>query len=380
MLTGSAGDGHCGVGDYAYELAQHLALDAEVHLYFDKAHGPVTPPFHELKTLKLHPQAGFSLALMPWLRSELAAAGHDIVHLQYPSVGFGTSMGPAFLLQGLTGMQSRSRLLATLHEWTTSHPLRKAVMAQILQSVQALVLNSEAEVPALQKTMGGRDIHVLPVGNLLTSRAELEAVWGGPGVVLEPPAGPAGRVPDSLFHYGLPARGKGLLLLLEALKLLRATRPKAMLYLGGAFLPGERMTEEVLTAISQFELADAVVKLGHIPRELIAETAQRYCVGVFPFDEGFSSKRSSVASISHLDLPLVVGAGSREQHPYYAPEQNTPAALAVLLVDLLSGRLAPEWEGQVRRQRAWARRFSFASLAAQHLEIYQTLVKRGMGA
>jgi glycosyltransferase involved in cell wall biosynthesis len=380
LLSGSAGDGHCGVGDYAYELAQHLALDAEVHLYFDKAHGPAVPPFHELKTLTLHPRPGFSLALMPWLRSELAAAGHDIVHLQYPSVGFGTSMGPAFLLQGLTGMQSRSRLVATLHEWTTSHPLRKAVMAQILPSVETLILSNEQELNALQGKLGGRDIHVIPIGNQLTSQAELAAVWGRPGPVLQEPTGPARRVPDSLFHYGLPAKGKGLVRLLETLKLVRATRPKAMLYLGGEFLPGEAMTEEVLKSISELGLADAVVKLGHIPRERITETAEQYCLGVFPFDEGYSSKRSSVAALSHLDLPLVVGGGSSEEHPYFAPNQNTPAALAVLIVDLLSGRLEQEWEGQVRRQRAWARRFSFTAIAGQHLDVYRAVIKRGMEA
>jgi glycosyltransferase involved in cell wall biosynthesis len=187
-------------------------------------------------------------------------------------------------------------------------------------------------------------------------------------------------VPDSLFHYGLPARGKGLVRLLEALKIVRQTRPGTMLYLGGQFLPGDSMTEEVLKAISELGLADAVVKLGHLPRDLIADTAERYCLGVFPFDEGFSSKRSSLAALSQLDLPLMVGAGSTEEHPYYAPGQNTPAALAVLIVDLLSGRLEQEWEGQVRRQRAWGRRFSFSAVAAQHLDVYRSVIKKDMEA
>ena len=39
---------------------------------------------------------------------------------------------------------------------------------------------------------------------------------------------------------------------------------------------------------------------------------------------------------------MVAGSGSREEHPYYAPEQSTAAALAVLLIELLSGRLAEE--------------------------------------
>lgn len=380
MVCGSAGDGHCGVGDYAYALAQHLALDAEVHLYFDKRCGPASPPYPQLSTLHLHPTGGFSLALLPWLRGELAEAGHDIIHLQYPSKGYGASLGPLYLLRGLTGMQSRSRLVATLHEYSTAHPARRVAVEQILPALEGLILTNESELLAIEKRFSGRQINVLPVGNLLTSGDELAQAFGAAAPEPAPPGGRTGRVPDSLFHYGLPARGKGLLRLLEALHLLRQSRPRAVLHLGGAFLPGDALTEEVLKAITQFELSDAVVKLGHLPLERIAAEAERCCIGVFPFDEGFSSKRSSIAGISQLDLPLAVGADSREEHPYYAPEQNTAAALGVLLLDLLSGRLDSEWEGQVRRQRAYARRFSFSAIARQHLEVYHTLVKRGMGA
>jgi glycosyltransferase involved in cell wall biosynthesis len=378
MVCGSAGDGHCGVGDYAYALAQHLALDAEVHLYFDRRHGPVRPPLPQLKTLHLHPVGGFSLAMLPFLRAQLAEAGHDVVHLQYPSKGFGASLGPLFLLQGLSGMQSRSRLVATIHEYRTAQPLRKTAIAQILPSLQGLILTNEGELPSFERSAGVRQISVIPVGNLLTSPVELEQVWGGPGLELAPPAGPGGRRPDSLFHYGLPARGKGLIRLLEALSLLRQARPAASLYLGGTFLPGEPLTEELLKAVTEYDLGNAIVKLGHLSLEQLAAEAEQCCLGVFPFDEGFSSKRSSLANLAQLDLPLVVGAGSGEEHPYYAPGQNTGAALGVLLVELLSGRLEQEWEGQVRRQRAYGRRFSFSLIAQQHLEVYHTLVKQGL--
>jgi glycosyltransferase involved in cell wall biosynthesis len=380
LITGSAGDGHCGVGDYTYALAQHLALDAEVHLFYDKLSGPAEPPFHGLTTLHLHPMPGFGIFNLYELRTKVVNGGFDIVHLQYPSKGYGPALGPVFLLESLTGMQSRSRLVATIHEWTTSQLLRKVATRHIMNSLQGLVLTSESELPSLERVFAGREITVMPVGNLLTSQAELEQVWGGAGPELQGPQGPQGRLPDSLFHYGLPAKGKGLLRLLEAVSLVRESRPAVRLYLAGSFMPGQPLTEDVLNTITALNIAGSVEKLGHLPLPVIAEHAERCCLGVFPFDEGFSSKRSSIATISHLDLPLVVGAGSREEHPYYAPEQNTAAALAITILDLLSGRLATEWEGQVRRQRAWARRFSFATIARQHLDFYQTLLNRSMGA
>jgi len=419
LVSGSAGDARCGVGDYACELAQHLALDAEVHLYFDKQHGPARPPFEKLTSLTLHPLGGFSLLGVRGLAAKLRDAAYDIVHIQYPSKGYGTSVGPGFLPQQLAGMQSRSRILLTLHEWSTSHPLRRMVTEQMLPHIDALVVSSEQEMQALQPKLGSRPTFVLPVGNVLASRAELEAVWqaaaGQPAAQLPPPRSPfvgvthgspssvagsgdgpvavsAGgtaaaatqkmgdlsvastqRVPYSLFHYGLPAKGKGFERLLGALQIVREAGLPAVLHLGGDFSPGDKLTEELLALITEHGVADAVERLGHVPQLELPTAAERCWLGVFPFDEGFSSKRSSVASISLLDLPLAVGAGSSEQHPYYAPPQNTAADLAVLITELFTGRLAEEWAAQVTRQREYARRFSFGQLAAQYLDIYRRL-------
>ncbi len=377
LVTGSAGDGHCGVGDYVYELAQHLALDAEVDLFYDREHGPRQQPYAKLASLRLEPLDGYSVFTLKGIAKRLSSGDYDIVHLQYPSKGYGSSVGPAFLPQNLAGMQSRSRIVLTLHEWHTSHPLRKIVMDQMLPSIDALIVSNEAEMQGLVSKLAGKPIMVMPVGNVLRSRAELDAVWlvaeGQPIPQLEPPASPSQREPYSLFHYGLPAKGKGLERLLEALKLTRESGIPAMLYLGGDFPPGNKMTEELLNSITTHGLGDAVVRLGYLHQAELESVAQRYLLGVFPFDEGFSSKRSSIASISHCELPLVVGGGSSEEHPYYAPSQNTGAALAVLLLELFNGRLAEEWVEQVNKQREFAQRFSFAKLAESHLALYKRL-------
>jgi len=49
------------VGDYVYELAQHLALDAQVDLYFDRQHAPVQPPYEKLTSLRMIPVSGYSM-------------------------------------------------------------------------------------------------------------------------------------------------------------------------------------------------------------------------------------------------------------------------------------------------------------------------------
>jgi glycosyltransferase involved in cell wall biosynthesis len=380
MVTGSAGDTHCGVGDYAYELAQHLALDANVTLYHDSNHGPQRPPFDRLTSLRLMPVNGFSLLTIKWLAKTIGSQGYDIVHIQYPSKGYGTATGPGFLPQNLTGMNSRSRIVATLHEWTTSHLARRALMDQMLPSLDAVIVGNEQDLDALALKLAGRPVMMMPVGNVQTSQDELAEVWlrheGKALPVPKEPSGPAGRIPNSIFHYGLPdTKGKGLELLLKALKLVRDAGVPAVLQLGGQYQPGAKSTEKLLASITELGLGDAVLRLGHIPRDFLVEKAENCQLAVFPFDEGFSMKRSSVASISHIDLPIVVGAGSRVEHPYYAPEQNSPASLSVLLLDLLTGRLSQEWQAQVTRQREFAANFSFSALARSHLELYNRLRK-----
>ena len=381
MVTGSAGDGHCGVGDYAYELAQHLALDAEVHLYYAKGFSPAQPPYSKLHTLHLHELGGYSLLMVHGLIRCLREGEYDIIHLQYPSKGFGMAGGPVLLPRSLHGMHSRSRIVLTLHEYATSHHLRKGVVGEMLPYIDALVLTNEQELSGFEGRLEERALSVMPVGNVLRSQAELEGVWLAaeeqPIPQLPTPCGPTGRVPDSIFHYGLPAKGKGFDRLLEALKLVRDGGRAVQLYLGGDFPAGSKLSEEVLGKITELELSDAVIRLGHIPREHLQREAEKYLLGVFPFDEGYSSKRSSIAAISHFDLPLVVGGGSKEEHPYLAPESNTGASLAVLLLELISGKLEDIWEEQVIKQRAYAERFSFARIAAGHQQLYRELWQGG---
>lgn len=378
MVCGSAGDTRCGVGDYAFELAQHLALDSTVDFYHDPQHGPAEPPYPRLTSLKMIP-VSFSPLSALGLIGKLKAGDYDIVHVQYPSKGYGLSPVPGFLPQKLAGMESRSRVVVTLHEWSAVHPLRVMVMDQMLPHLDALVTTNEDEMEKLAHKVKHRLVMAMPVGNVLSSRAELEAVWleaeGKPVPRMAEPAGPGGREPFSLFHYGLPTtKGKGLRRLLEALKLVREAHVPAVLYLGGEYLPSLKETGELLAAITEFELMDAVVKLGHIPRGHLAATAERHMLGVFPFDEGYSSKRSSLAALSNLDLPLVVGGESKEEHPFYAPEHNSAASLAILLIELLKGRLEHEWVQQVTAQRSYGRRFSFTNIAQSHLMLYKKVL------
>jgi hypothetical protein len=209
--------------------------------------------------------SGFSLFVLGQITEELRQGEFDIVHIQYPSKGYGTSLGPGFIPQNLSGMKSRSRLCVTLHEWTTSHPLRKLVMDQMLKAVDAVLTTSPAEMEAVAgRVRREQRVYAIPVGDVLISRAELEAVFNenldGELPSRPIPSGGKGRQTYSLFHFGLPAKGKGLRTMLEALHLLRENHEiPAQLFLAGDYAAGEAHTEELLALITEFELSEGVV-------------------------------------------------------------------------------------------------------------------------
>jgi len=99
----------------------------------------------------------------------------------------------------------------------------------MLPAIDALIVSSEPEMEALQKRWASAWLPVLPVGNVLRSRAELEAVWlkasDQPMPQLPPPCPPlaasALRVPYSPVPLWLACQRQGAEILLGALQEIR---------------------------------------------------------------------------------------------------------------------------------------------------------------
>src|SRR5438128_3835539 len=67
----------------------------------------------------------------------------DILHVQYPSEGWGTSIAPGVV--PAIARRAGCRLVVTLHEWSLMHPLRKLSVAPLLRAADAIVFVSPKE-------------------------------------------------------------------------------------------------------------------------------------------------------------------------------------------------------------------------------------------
>lgn len=100
LVTGSVPPATCGVGDYTFRLAEALR---ELEIEYD-----------------LVTQDRWGIRDYIDLANKIAKSQPDIVHIQYPTVGYRTGMAPHML-----AMLCRKPVVTTLHEFKHSHWLRK---------------------------------------------------------------------------------------------------------------------------------------------------------------------------------------------------------------------------------------------------------------
>jgi hypothetical protein len=118
FVTGPFLAGECGVGDYTQRLAHALkSMGVQAELLSEGRWG-------------LHDVAGATRSL-----DKLKP---DIIHLQYPTTGFGHRLGPQLFVM-------RRRSVITLHEASQSHILRKLSLYPFTARAQHLIFTSEYE-------------------------------------------------------------------------------------------------------------------------------------------------------------------------------------------------------------------------------------------
>jgi len=196
----------CGVGDYTFRL--HEALD-EIYPV-DLVHLPITKA-REPKLFQLR-------------------RDYDLVHIQYPTEGWGNSVLPSAMPFSL---RSRGRIVLTLHEWSQMNRLRRASIRPLVKSATELVFVTDSERRAFSaKWKKEKSARVIPIGvNLkfdhdLTRREVLE---------VRESLLASNKYDMLLTHFGFIHPGKQPVRLLETLEMLRAYGRRPLLVFVGGF-------------------------------------------------------------------------------------------------------------------------------------------------
>jgi glycosyltransferase involved in cell wall biosynthesis len=319
LLVGRAEEGTCGVRDYTYRLELALrdrGIDAEV-----------------IETEGIRSAAS--------LRT-----GGRVLHLQYPSVGEGRSLAPLAQL-----LRSR-RSVVTIHEFTQSHALRRALSTALATCARRRITTSEHERTAIATTLGGRrDIEIIPVGSSIA-----------------PPSHHIAPIERHLAYFGLLRADKGIITFLEsASELIRSYGWTAEVI--GATASGAELELDQLRSASDPRIAWTGTLPSH---HAAARLASAWCV-YLPYPDGVSERRSSLLAALTCGAPVITTEGAATTP---AMKQSFMIAATPAEAVQLARRLGPHERAlSVKGFEAFARSHDWATIGERHEQVYRSLIK-----
>jgi len=328
LVTGSVPPDACGIGDYTVALASAL----------EKAGQHVEVLCHREWSV-----AGTSQALR-----KLLTAGDALVHMQYPTLGYGYSLGPQISLL-------IKRSIVTIHEFSLAHPLRKLSLLPFTLRSPSLVMTSEFERRVIVQKMPwiSSRVRVIPIGsNIHPYRIH-----------------PKERE-ESVAYFGLVTPGKGIEDFIEFARLVRARNLDWELLIIGKIVPRhEAYAKSLMDILALYRVRLILDRSAEEVSELLARTGLAY----LPFPDGASERRGSLKAVLAAGLPCITTCG--EQTPRElaksvmlaaAPHQAADAAVHLMATKDAKARLS-------ERAYEYSRQFAWEQIAELHLRMYREL-------
>jgi glycosyltransferase involved in cell wall biosynthesis len=335
LITGHCPTGGCGVGDYtaclgnalnASGIGSHLITSGDWNLW---------GAFRESRRLR--------------------EQKFDILHIQYPTAGFGTQLGS----QGLSLLQS---CVVTIHEASQRRVLRKLSLLPFMVRPKHVIFTSEFERRFVTKWVPwvSRISSIIPVASNIRVYPQERK-----------------RTLSEIVYFGLILPRKGLEEVVGLSRLIKS---------GGLALKVRIIGRPHPEHMEYFEkLRSATAELPVIwdldlSEEQVAERLASSAVAYFPFPDGASERRTSLKAALANGVAVVSNRGSHtppnmESSLTFAenPKEALIAARALIESQEERTKLARN-AGEYLRQCSWER------VAELHLAVYTKLLSPKYGA
>ncbi len=326
LVTGSSPPDGCGVGDYTVELASAL----------EKAGYPA-----ELYCHRSWSAVGTSAAIRRMLR-----AGDSLVHIQYPTMGYGYSIGPQFCTLAKPS-------IVTLHEFSLSHKLRKLSLLPFTLRTSSLVMTSEFERNALLRRMpwAEKRLRVIPIGSNMPQ----------PRCIFD-------EREESVVYFGLIMPRKGLEDFIEFSKYLRERGIDWELRIIGRIAPAQEQYARNLMEISRpYRIQWS---FDRNPEE-VSELLSRASLGYLAFPDGASERRGSLKAACMAGLACITTRSEQtsKQLEEAVVMAGTPREAAELAVRLMAAK--DERMALSRRAYHYSQEFAWNRIADLHIQMYE---------
>jgi glycosyltransferase involved in cell wall biosynthesis len=310
FISGALPEVSCGVGDYVDALARALArLGHEVVVLTTAS--PDLRPSSGYRTVPL--RTAWSLRDTGRIAAAAQREHPDVLHLQFPGVGFGRGFGACFAPWAvrLRGARPRPLLATTLHEF---HRFRLRYRTRLALAVAAcdLVIAPDptvlASVARHLEWRRGLDTAMIPLA---------ANVW--PAAPSSLPNEPLDRAELVVGYWGFLRQDKGVDLLLEAFAQVQRVRP-ARLVLAGDPGPEAEYIASIWRKAGELGLGPSIHTTGRLSAERLSQELQSFDVCVLPFRDGLLKNRGTYAgAVAHGLYVVTTSRGKRG----FDPETNT---------------------------------------------------------
>jgi glycosyltransferase involved in cell wall biosynthesis len=331
LITGSYPPDVCGVSDYSEMLETHLRrAGVDVEIYTSRKWG-VRQAFQN--------------------SVELGRLKADILHVQYPTTGYGWALGPQL-------MALARPMVITIHEASQSHLLRKLSLYPFGLRAPKIIFTNEYEQAYIK--------HFAP---WTRNRGEVIPIGSNVPVAL----GPVDRSPRTITYFGLIRPEKGLEQVIEVAKLLHSRTPQWKIRIVGRLMPGWESYFQKLREMAAGLMVDWETSLNG---DELSQALASSDIAYLPFPDGASERRGSLIAL------LANGAAIVTTRGFHTPSSISDAVLfasspseAIQLIESLDD--CPEKKFHLQRQaQLYSRKFEWEQIAKQHIAVYQGILAR----
>lgn len=333
MVSGSWPPEACGVGDYTERLCRELEVSGiSVVRYSDP---------------------GLSRPYSPGAIKSVANADCDLVHIQYPTAGYGRSYTPAALPLALRDKP----VVVTLHEYSIFRWYRRAWFAPYARHGAARIFTTDEERKLFE--------HRFPRRAGLDETIEIAS-----NIPAAPPSPERDRT--RVVSFGLIAPSKGIEDFLALAEQAHAARSPFTFEVIGAVQERHRAYAD---AIKQRGMAAGVTFAINISDDAVAQRLANAGYAYLPFPDGASGKRGTLAAALINKLVVIT------RHSVITPPWITAATFhardAEEAFSLLSQLSANEsaWDAAVRKSGAAWRRYRWDGIARRHAALYDLVLR-----
>lgn len=331
LITGSYPPDVCGVGDYTFRLAEAM-----------QQQGIAVEVVHD---------GGWRLRDTLRIFRHIRSLRPDIVHIQYPTIGFGAGLAPQMLSLLVHGV-------VTIHEISKAHILRKISLFPFSVRPRHVIFTTsyERDFALSWAPWVAQYSDVIPLGsNIAVGSKDKESTS------------------EEIIYFGMIRPNKGIEQVLILAELIKKSSLPYRIRIIGAPYPG--LTDYYGQLLQRSRDLPVIwsVDLSNVE---VADILSQSLVAYVPFPDGASGRRGTLLALLANGVATITTGGlhtTRELDDVvelaHSPEQALARIRSILKDPALQNKLS-------NMGRMYARGFAWDRIAQQHISLYKGLLAR----